>query len=189
MRVRAVAATSAAAGDTRPPNHSTADDQADGDQHHQRVADNDSPRRRRGRFAQQDWKHSCSSDNLAGFWPRIVRRNAISGQDQPSCECSPLAPQEGHTARRASRLRLQAPQIRHQVALLLVRQLQRQHQVEELDRVLQRQQPAVVMVRRRILDAAERERLDRPVLDVALAGDRLDRRRTAPDAGRASCRR
>ena len=42
----------------------------------------------------------------------------------------------------------QLPQERHQVRLLLLGQLHFQDQVEELDRVLQRQQAAVVEVRR-----------------------------------------
>ena len=50
-----------------------------------------------------------------------------------------------------------------EVALLVGRELDADHEVEELDRVLEREQPAVVQVRRRVLDAAQRERLDRPV--------------------------
>ena len=58
---------------------------------------------------------------------------------------------------------LQAPQEGDEVAFFLLVELQREHQVEELHRVVQRQQPAVVVVGRRIFDAAERERLDRAV--------------------------
>jgi hypothetical protein len=42
----------------------------------------------------------------------------------------------------------------HQVLLLFLGELRFQVQVEELDRILQRQEPAVVQVRRAILDAA-----------------------------------
>ena len=68
-------------------------------------------------------------------------------------------------AKKWSRLQplLQAPQKRHQILLLLARQLELQHEVEELHRVVQRQQPVVVQVGRRILDAAEREGFDRAV--------------------------
>src|SRR2546428_13093309 len=47
-----------------------------------------------------------------------------------------------------------------QVALLLSCELDAGDQVEELDGVVERQQPPVVQVGRRILDAPERERLD-----------------------------
>src|SRR5258707_197106 len=50
-----------------------------------------------------------------------------------------------------------------EVLLLVACQLRTHDQVEEFDRVLQRQQTAVMHVRRRVLDAAQRERLDRPV--------------------------
>ena len=58
---------------------------------------------------------------------------------------------------------LQLPQERDEVGLLLLGQLQLQDEVEELDGVLQGQAAAVVQVRRAVLDAAQRERLDRPV--------------------------
>ncbi len=38
-----------------------------------------------------------------------------------------------------------------------------EHEVEELNRIFERQQAAIVQVRRRILDASKRERLDLPV--------------------------
>src|SRR5579871_3084254 len=71
---------------------------------------------------------------------------------------------------RPERAASQLPQERHQVLLLLLRQLQLQHQVEELDGVLQRQAAAVVEVRRAILDATEREALDRPISRLAVQG-------------------
>src|SRR5690242_16255952 len=52
---------------------------------------------------------------------------------------------------------------RYQVRLLLLAELQSLDQVEELDRVLQRQAAAVVEVRRAVLDAPQREGLHRPV--------------------------
>ena len=60
-------------------------------------------------------------------------------------------------------LTLEGPHERHQVLLFLGGQLEPQHQVEELDRVLEGQQAAVVQVGRRVLDAAQREGLDRAV--------------------------
>ena len=48
-----------------------------------------------------------------------------------------------------------------------------EHEVEELDRVLQRQQAVVVQVRRRVLDAAQREGLDRAVGRGLAAVDHL----------------
>src|SRR5450631_149684 len=65
--------------------------------------------------------------------------------------------------RRAETRGSQRPHERHQVLLLLRIQLQFQDEVEELHRVLQRQQAVVVQVRRRVLDAAEREGLYRTV--------------------------
>src|SRR5216683_6741480 len=50
-----------------------------------------------------------------------------------------------------------------EVLLLGPGQLRAKDQVEELDCVVQRQQTTVMHVRRRVLDAAQRERLDRPV--------------------------
>src|SRR5436189_6353585 len=47
-----------------------------------------------------------------------------------------------------------------EVTLLAAAQVQREHQVEELDAVLEREQAAIVKVWRRVLDAAERRRLD-----------------------------
>src|SRR4051795_12541715 len=52
-----------------------------------------------------------------------------------------------------------------QRVLLFLRQLEAEHQVEEFDRVGERQQAAVVEVRRRILDAAQRQGLDRAIRD------------------------
>src|SRR5262245_1951076 len=54
-------------------------------------------------------------------------------------------------------------QERHQVLLFWRGQLQPQHQVEKLHAVIQRQQPVVMQVWRRVLDAAQGEGLDRAV--------------------------
>src|SRR5262249_50530244 len=43
-----------------------------------------------------------------------------------------------------------------QIRLLILRQLQLQDQVEEFHSILQRKEPAIMQVRRRLLDAAER---------------------------------
>jgi hypothetical protein len=58
----------------------------------------------------------------------------------------------------------QDAQVRHQVLLLLRGQLGAEHEVEELDRVLQREQAPVVQIRRRVLDAAQREGLEDALL-------------------------
>lgn len=58
---------------------------------------------------------------------------------------------------------LEAQQEGDQVILLLVRELQLEHEVEELDGIVERGQASVVQVGRRVLDAAQRERLDGPL--------------------------
>ena len=58
---------------------------------------------------------------------------------------------------------LEGAQEGDEVGLLLAAQAQLEDQAEELDRVLQGGQPAVVQVRRAVLDAAQPEGLDRPV--------------------------
>src|SRR5271155_1960221 len=55
------------------------------------------------------------------------------------------------------------PQELHQILFLRRRQIRAQDEVEEFDRVLQSQEPAVMQIRRRILHAAQREGLDRTV--------------------------
>src|SRR5260221_7570975 len=49
---------------------------------------------------------------------------------------------------------------RDQIALLLTGQFRAEHQIEELNRIIERQQTPVVQVGRLILDAAQREGLD-----------------------------
>ncbi len=51
----------------------------------------------------------------------------------------------------------------HEVLLFLWLQFGAKHQIEEFDRVIEGQQPAIMQVRRRLLDAPQREGLDRPV--------------------------
>src|ERR1700746_2437442 len=51
----------------------------------------------------------------------------------------------------------------NEVLLLVAGQLRAEDQVEELNRVVEREQTAVMHVRRRVLDAAQREGLDRPI--------------------------
>src|SRR6266446_5463335 len=60
-------------------------------------------------------------------------------------------------------IRLQCPQEQHQVLLFGLRQLGTQHEIEEFDRVVEGQQALIMQVRRRVLDAAQREGLDWPV--------------------------
>jgi hypothetical protein len=57
-------------------------------------------------------------------------------------------------------LALQSPQEGDQGLLLVVREPGLQHQVEELDGVLEREQPAVVVVGRGVLDPPEREGME-----------------------------
>ena len=69
-----------------------------------------------------------------------------------------------------SRSRLSAPGLSpsqdphegHQIALFLGGQVECQDQIEELDRIFEGQAPAVMQVRRALLDAAQRKGLDRP---------------------------
>src|SRR5713101_9226374 len=68
-------------------------------------------------------------------------------------------------------MRSELPQEGDQVALLLSAELDSGDEVEELDGVVERQQPPVVQVGRRILDAPERERLDGTVGARHLAVD------------------
>jgi hypothetical protein len=51
----------------------------------------------------------------------------------------------------------------HQVFLLWLAELQLQHQVKELDRIVERQQAVIVQVRRGIFDATQGEGLDGPI--------------------------
>src|SRR6202040_368922 len=61
----------------------------------------------------------------------------------------------------------------NQIPLLLAGQLGAEHQIEELDRIIERQQAPVVEIGRRILDAAQREGLDGSVADLIQAVDHL----------------
>ena len=54
----------------------------------------------------------------------------------------------------AATVALQRAKEGHEIALLLRQQLQLEHEIEELHGVVERQQPIVVQIRRRILDAA-----------------------------------
>jgi hypothetical protein len=56
----------------------------------------------------------------------------------------------------------QGPHEGHQIALLLGGKIECKDQIEELDRIFEGQAPAVMEVRRALLDAAQRKRLDRP---------------------------
>src|SRR5207245_9977216 len=61
--------------------------------------------------------------------------------------------------------RLERAQERDQILLFLRRKFRAEDQVEELDRVLQRQQTLVVHIGRVILDAAQRKGFDWPIPD------------------------
>src|SRR5450759_226370 len=62
---------------------------------------------------------------------------------------------------------------RDQIALLLAGQFRSEHQIEELNRIIERQQAPIVHVGWRILDAAQREGLDGSVADFIQAVDHL----------------
>src|SRR5689334_18619825 len=64
------------------------------------------------------------------------------------------------------RVASQGPQEGDEITLLGLAQLEVEEEVEELDAVLEGGQPAVVEVRRRVLDAPQREGLD-PALGPA----------------------
>src|SRR6266404_2900066 len=59
----------------------------------------------------------------------------------------------------------ESAQKRHQILLLLRRQLRAEDQVEELDGVFQRQKTLIVQVGRVVLGAAQRKGFDLPVAD------------------------
>src|SRR2546430_17527064 len=61
---------------------------------------------------------------------------------------------------RYSRYLSEGAKERDQIALLLTGQFRAEHQIEELNRIIERQQTPVVQVGRLILDAAQREGLD-----------------------------
>src|SRR5216683_1072716 len=65
----------------------------------------------------------------------------------------------------ATSCRLEGAQECHQILLFLRRKFRAEDQVEELDRVLQRQQTLVVHIGRVVLGAAQREGFDRTVPD------------------------
>src|SRR5258708_16396597 len=58
-----------------------------------------------------------------------------------------------------------------QIAVLLVGQLRDEHDIEELDRIIERQQAAVVHIGWRLLDAAQGKCLDRSVADFIQSVD------------------
>src|SRR5216684_9304493 len=57
----------------------------------------------------------------------------------------------------------QRKHVSDEIILFLLVQLEAEDQVEELDGVGERQQTPIVQVRRRVLDAAQGKRLDRPI--------------------------
>ena len=63
-------------------------------------------------------------------------------------------------------LPLEGAQECHQILLLLRGQFVAEHQVEELDCVVQREQTLVMQIGRVVLDAAQREGFDLPVPDL-----------------------
>ena len=74
---------------------------------------------------------------------------------RPRQKISTMILRHGISLLNLDQLPSQLPQERHQVVLLLLRQLQLQDEVEELDGVLQGQTAAVVQVGRAVLDAAQ----------------------------------
>ena len=60
---------------------------------------------------------------------------------------------------------------RDQIALLLAGQFRSEHQIEELNRIIECQQAPIVQIGRRIFDAAQREGLDGSVANFIQAVD------------------
>src|ERR1700704_4323210 len=81
----------------------------------------------------------------------------------PSCQCAPLT----------VNIALELTHERHERRLLLRVELELEDQIEELHRVLQREQAAVMEIRWRFLDAAQGERFDWPLRGRHEAVDRL----------------
>src|SRR5919108_455764 len=120
-------------------------------------------------------------DDKDGLSPpngRLARGSRVSGQ--PSyrtrypealkavvltswARTGPWEPPRGPCWGSRHRVRLQLAHEGDQGGLLPRRQLYAQDEVEELHRVLQREQPPVVQVRRGILDTPQGEGLDRPL--------------------------
>src|SRR3981189_1054465 len=73
------------------------------------------------------------------------------------------ASRAGHGKRSPPFTQSERAQEGHQILLLRRGQLVGEDEVEELDRVLEREEPTIVEIWRRVLDAAQREGLDRPV--------------------------
>src|SRR5437773_349076 len=85
-------------------------------------------------------------------------RTATAADPPPSLMASSWAP--GTLTPEPWGAALQGFQERHQILLLLCRQVRLQDQVEELHGVVEREEPAVVEIGRRLLDPAQREGLD-----------------------------
>src|SRR5947207_5174430 len=77
--------------------------------------------------------------------------------------CCLDARRAGHRKWDPSFTQSESAQEGHQVLLLRRGQLVGEDEVEELDRILEREEPTIVEIGRRVLDPAQREGLDRPV--------------------------
>src|SRR5688572_2114394 len=117
-------------------------------------------RRRAGR-SRSDWARNGGSP-IGGGWvsrpPRdITRCLRVTRPTTSRGRASPSASRPPSTERACERRELQGLEEGHEVLLLRLGQLRLQDQVEERDRVVEREQAPVVQVGRRLLDAAQGE--------------------------------
>src|SRR6478736_450377 len=110
--------------------------------------------------------HSVSSGSCGASAPSDIPLifSSLSWSTLPSLRAPfsrARAARRNRTSRQVSRDGSKRVQERPQVGLLACRQLCPEDQIEKLDRVVECEQTTIVEVRRRVLDAAQREGLDR----------------------------
>src|SRR5712671_5447052 len=105
---------------------------------------------------------TLSTLNCWDPWVSITSAQVVNHFDADTCASRGFRPKEPHLTRPPP-VELERTQERHQVLLLLRIEFDAEDQVEELHGVVERQQAIVVQVRRRVLDAAQREGLDRAI--------------------------
>src|SRR6266852_9601250 len=89
--------------------------------------------------------------------PRLETARSQSVIWEPLCRPASRAKQQASPDNESRAL--ERPHERHQVLLLLVGELGLQHDIEELDGVFEREQPPIVQVGGRVLNAAQNEGL------------------------------
>src|SRR5947207_15980613 len=93
---------------------------------------------------------------------RVGSRYPIRGGMSGS-SCCLDARRAGHRKWEPPFTQSESAQEGHQILLLRRGQLVGEDEVEELDRILEREEPTIVEIGRRVLNPAQREGLDRPV--------------------------